>query len=82
MFEKLFAFLGKKEEIAVSVDEESLKRYAASISEEDKAKIIMLVEEGRKIEAIKECREITGAGLKDAKDMVDNYQKYLIYQNP
>ena len=79
MFEKLFAMLGSKKEAVASVDEEALKRFAALISETDKARIIAMVEEGRKIEAIKECREITGAGLKDAKDMVDDYQKYLMY---
>ena len=61
------------------MDEEALKRFAALISETDKARIIAMAEEGRKIEAINECREITGAGLKDAKDMVDDYQKYLMY---
>lgn len=79
MFEKLFAMSGSKKEAVASVDEEALKRFAALISETDKARIIAMAEEGRKIEAIKECREITGAGLKDAKDMVDDYQKYLLY---
>lgn len=79
MFEKLFAMSGSKKEAVASVDEEALKRFAALISETDKARIIAMAEEGRKIEAINECREITGAGLKDAKDMVDDYQKYLMY---
>lgn len=79
MFEKLFAMFGSKKETTIPVDEEALKRFAALISETDKARIIAMVEEGHKIEAIKECREITGAGLKDAKDMVDDYQKYLMY---
>ena len=70
---------GSKKEAVASVDEEALKRFAALISETDKARIIAMAEEGRKIEAINECREITGAGLKDAKDMVDDYQKYLMY---
>lgn len=79
MFEKLFAMSGSKKEAVASVDEEALKRFAALISETDKARIIAMAEEGRKIEAINECREITGAGLKDAKDMVDDYKKYLMY---
>ena len=79
MFEKVFAMFGNKKEAAIPVDEEALKKYAALISETDKARIIAMVEEGRKIEAIKECSEITGASLKDAKDMVDEYQKYLVY---
>ena len=79
MFEKLFAMSGSKKEAVASVDEEALKRFVALISETDKARIIAMAEEGRKIEAINECREITGAGLKDAKDMVDDYQKYLLY---
>jgi ribosomal protein L7/L12 len=77
MFGKLFAGFGKKAEVPVEVDEESLKRLAALISESDKVRIIGLASEGRKIEAVQACREATGAGLKDAKDIVDDYQKYL-----
>lgn len=33
-----------------------------------------LADEGRHIEAIKVYRELTGAGLKDAKDAIDRYR--------
>ena len=79
MFEWLF---GKKKESAAqetdTIDETALLKFAERISFEDRQRIISLVEMDRKIEAVKECRELTGAGLKDAKDIVDNYQKYLV----
>lgn len=34
--------------------------------------VILAVDSGRKIEAIKQLREETGLGLKDAKDAVDS----------
>jgi ribosomal protein L7/L12 len=36
-----------------------------------------LVAEGRKIEAIKRYREVTGLGLKEAKDAVDAFERRL-----
>ena len=81
MFERLFAKLGGKKETAEvkvpEIDVESLKKIAASISDEDKAKIVALAEEGRKIEAVKAFTDAAGVGLKDAKDIIDNYKTYL-----
>ncbi|MCR4691130.1 MAG: ribosomal protein L7/L12 [Lachnospiraceae bacterium] len=78
MFEKLF---GKKKEMiqqaASVVDEASLEKFAAMITPQDRERIISLAGEGRMIEAIQACREVTGAGLKEAKDLVENYQKYF-----
>ncbi|MBR4759027.1 MAG: ribosomal protein L7/L12 [Lachnospiraceae bacterium] len=75
-------FFGKKKDTPMQaadvIDEAALLKFAERISFEDKQRIISLVEMDRKIEAVKECRELTGAGLKDAKDIVDNYQKYLV----
>ncbi|MCT9111775.1 ribosomal protein L7/L12 [Streptomyces mirabilis] len=34
-------------------------------------KVVALARDGRKIQAIKAYREVTGAGLKEAKDAVD-----------
>ena len=57
--------------------ENHLYRLSAMISHEDKLRIRKLIEKGAKIKAIQECREATGAGLKDAKDIVDDYMTYL-----
>ena len=48
-----------------------------SLTEEQKEEIRQLMEANQKIAAIKVCREITGLGLKDAKDFVesDNYDE-------
>ena len=43
----------------------------ASLSPQDETRIRALVAASRKIEAIKLTREVTGLGLKDAKDFVD-----------
>lgn len=37
---------------------------------------------GRKIEAIKQCRELTGLGLKDAKEYVEKIEAELREENP
>lgn len=56
-----------------------LSTLAARISHDDKLAICTLIEHGQKIEAIDKCRKASGAGLKDAKDMVENYMQYLRY---
>ena len=40
----------------------------------EEEEIRALLKENRKIEAIKRCREITGYGLREAKDIVDSMQ--------
>ena len=40
----------------------------------EEKEIRALLKENRKIEAIKRCREITGYGLREAKDIVDSMQ--------
>jgi ribosomal protein L7/L12 len=60
-----------------AADESILKKFAEAISNEDKSAIRSLMEQGRKIEAIKMIRDITGAGLKEAKDMAEDYNRYL-----
>ena len=52
-------------------------KFAEAISNEDKSAIRSLIEQGRKIEAIKMIRDMTGAGLKEAKDMAEDYNRYL-----
>jgi len=40
------------------------------------ADVDVLVKQGMKIDAIKKYREITGAGLKSAKDAIDGWSGY------
>ena len=60
-----------------ATDESIMNKFAEAISNEDKSAIRSLIEQGRKIEAIKMIRDITGAGLKEAKDMAEDYNRYL-----
>ncbi|MBR6046313.1 MAG: hypothetical protein IKP47_11830 [Ruminococcus sp.] len=55
-----------------------LKEAASRIPDTQKQRLISLTESGHKLDAIKECREITGVGLKYARDIIENYQKYLL----
>lgn len=43
------------------------------------AQVLQLIRMGRKIEAIKRFRELTGLGLRDAKDAVDEIGRRLGY---
>lgn len=43
----------------------------------DIEKVYQLLESGQKVIAIKEIREMTGLGLKEAKRIADNYQIFL-----
>jgi len=58
-------------------NDEYLKQIAAKLSDEDKAKIISYMEEGKPLLAIKLCKDSTGEGLKYVKDLIDNYTKYI-----
>ena len=54
-----------------------LREAAGKLTSQQKAQITQLAENGDKLSAIKLCREMTGLGLKSAKDMVDEYKLYL-----
>ena len=41
------------------------------VTKEEKEELMRLVAEGKNVEAVRRCREITGLGLKDAKEYVD-----------
>lgn len=41
------------------------------VTKEEKEELMRLVSEGKSVEAVKKCREITGLGLKEAKEYVD-----------
>ena len=55
----------------------SYMSVAAWMSPEDREKVLDFVQQGVKIYAIKYVREITGVGLKEAKDFVDECEKYI-----
>lgn len=53
-------------------------RAAQNISAPWMEAAIPLLKEGQKILAIKKCRELTGLGLKEAKEAVDELEKLKI----
>ena len=57
--------------------DEYLKKMAARLTFEDKRKILSLIASGDKIAAIKVCREGSGAGLKYARDLVEEASTYI-----
>lgn len=65
------------QEIYGDYDEE-LKSYASRISADQKKEILEYISKNEKIMAVKICREASGSGLKQAKDIVEAYEKYLL----
>ncbi len=53
---------------------DNLKGSGPAPSSRDVIAMMEAMATGRKIEAIKYCRTLTGHGLKEAKDMVENAQ--------
>jgi hypothetical protein len=53
-----------------------------SISDADAEQIKLSIFAGRKIEAIKKCRELTGQGLKDSKEFVEAVERELRQESP
>lgn len=51
-------------------------------SDEIQAKIKAALYAGKKIEAIKLCREVTGLGLKEAKELIDAVDAELRQKEP
>lgn len=49
---------------------------AHRVSAADRERIMILLRGGQKIQAIKLYREITGAGLREAKDAVEHLERY------
>ena len=58
-------------------DEPRYKAYLegvlSKIPEDKKERFALLVKQNQKLQAIKECREFTGEGLKIAKDLIERY---------
>jgi ribosomal protein L7/L12 len=50
-----------------------LEGVLAKIPEDRKARFAQLMKQNQKLQAIKECREFTGEGLKIAKDLIERY---------
>ncbi|ELU5587026.1 ribosomal protein L7/L12 [Clostridium perfringens] len=48
------------------------------VTKEEKDELVRLVSEGKNVQAVKRCREITGLGLKEAKEYVDGLGKEKI----
>ncbi len=46
--------------------------YIESINDELKDELIKLIEANKKVKAVKKLRDVTGMGLKEAKDYVDS----------
>lgn len=42
------------------------------VTKEEKEELMRLLSEGKNVEAVRKCREITGLGLKESKEYVDN----------
>ena len=57
--------------------QDHLKSIADSLSAEDREQILTYIQNNTQIFAIKLCREATGIGLKEAKDLIDDYEKYF-----
>ena len=54
-----------------------LKSIADGLSAKDREQILTYIQNNTQIFAIKLCREATGIGLKEAKDLIDNYERYF-----
>ena len=52
------------------------------LTPEQRASITDAITAGRKIEAIKQLREVSGLGLKEAKDVVETIESELRAKNP
>ena len=57
-----------------SVGEEELRKLRGQAGAQIPARCRVLADEGRHIEAIKAYRELTGAGLVDAKNAIDQHR--------
>ena len=54
-----------------------LKQEAAKLSAGQRRELVKIIESGYMMPAIKQCREWTGLGLKEARDMVDAWKSCL-----
>ena len=66
-----------REEDNLPVPEEELRDLAGRIPADRKEVLIQMIRNGQKLDAIKECREMTGTGLLQAKTLIEAYEKFL-----
>ena len=52
------------------------------LTDDDRGKIIDSLMAGKKIQAIKQYREVTGTGLKDAKEFIEELTQALSEEHP
>ena len=52
------------------------------LNEQQRAEILDAIKAGRKIEAIKLYRDATGAGLKEAKEFIEELTAQLLEEDP
>lgn len=66
-------------QIRITLDKIAKKFGAIEIvTKEEKEELKRLVSEGKNVEAVRRCREITGLGLKEAKEYVDGISEEKI----
>ena len=66
-----------REEDNLPVPEEEHRDLAGRIPADRKEVLIQMIRNGQKLDAIKECREMTGTGLLQAKALIEAYEKFL-----
>ncbi|WP_228017159.1 MULTISPECIES: ribosomal protein bL12 [Synechocystis] len=59
----------------ISKDFTNSRDTIQQLSDGEKKEITALLRQGKKIEAIKICRSLTGCGLKEAKDMMERLER-------
>ena len=77
--ESVAQFQKEREELKADPEkfDAHLREVVSNLSGTDKATLVRLNEAGDKMEAIKKCQQWTGQGLINARDIVENYEKYL-----
>ncbi|MBR3516421.1 MAG: hypothetical protein IKO10_08920 [Lachnospiraceae bacterium] len=55
-----------------------LQQLTARIPADQKEGLVAMIRQGDKITAIGECRKLTGAGLAEAKELVEQFEKFLV----
>ncbi|WP_223342450.1 ribosomal protein L7/L12 [Synechocystis sp. PCC 7339] len=70
-------FQGGSPTISKDFNNSSSREIIQQLSGGEKEQIKLLLRQGKKIEAIKICRSLTGCGLKNAKEMVEKLEREI-----
>lgn len=54
----------------------------SELNDERRQEILNAIQNNRKIEAVKLYREVTGVGLKDSKEFIEELTEQLLRENP